>query len=206
MLNYILISVDGPSDEEDDDDEGSGLNDKQPRQEPSTTEPVPFNLPLPSVGSIIHSNYPYLCEIYKDPENQMDKVLVAVSMPGGAHNIKMELNNDGTAVIWKYSWARIMYDMNDMFKKEIIGGQITSYHPKVLCFKNGLERRRHRIDADPHATITITLPIKVQTGEGTWKKSGALRADGSQVVTADFFGFVKDYNKKIADENVVFDQ
>lgn len=205
VLKLNLISVDVLSDLEEDDDDPESY-DNQPQGQPSTSVPCTSNTYSPSISTnITHLNYPYLCEIYKDPENQLDKVLLAVNVPGGAQNVKLELNTEGTAVTLKYNWAKIMYDMDDMFKTAIASKKITSYHPKILSLKGGLEKRRPRIDVAPESIITINLPIRVQTGADSWTKSGAMREDGSQVVMGDFSGFVKEYQSKISDANVIFD-
>ena len=58
----------------------------------------------------------------------MDVVLLMVNMPGGAHNIKPEINTEGTVVTIKYTWARAVYDVNDLFKTFIANGDFTSHH------------------------------------------------------------------------------
>lgn len=196
-----LISVDGESDEEEEEPKK-----KQPQQEPSDNVASTSNVPIFTGAAIIHSNYPYLCETYKDLSNQMDKVLLSISVPGGAKHVKMMLNNDGTAVTVKYDWPKIMYNMDDMFSKAVAAKQMNLTDPKVACFKNGLEKRRPRIDAVPQTSIIVNLPIKVQTGENNWTKTGAVRVDGSQIVTGDFSGFIKEYNKKLSEADIVFDQ
>lgn len=119
--------------------------------------------------------------------------------------MKLELSDDGTMVMIKYQWAKAMFDMEDLFKKQLASNHITILHPKVLCLKNALSENRQRIDMAPEAIVKINLPTKVQTASGSWQKSGIKREDGTEVVIGDFTGYIKNYNKKITDTTVVFD-
>lgn len=145
-----------------------------------------------------------LCETYKDPDNGLDMVHLVVLLPGGAKDPKLELNKDGTEVLIKYSWPKTMFTMEDLFQRPLAQKTVKIHHPSILSLKNGLEKARERIDVAPTSEIRICLPIKVQTGIQNYKISGATRNDGSQIIVANFTGYVKDYNKRMADSSVKF--
>lgn len=153
----------------------------------------------------MHQNYPSVVGTFKDPDTQLEKVIIAVSLPGGVKNVKTELNDDGTRLLVKYAWPQPIFDMEDLFRKQLADQLINLHHPKVLCVQNGLEKVRKRIDAAPESLLTLNLPIKVQTSSDSWTKSGIKRDDGTQLVLVELTGYVKQYNKKITDETVTFD-
>lgn len=198
----MLLSV---ADENDNDEEGDAKFERENEESPndgSSSSTVPSG----SVESIVHQNYPCLCEIYKDPDTQMDMVLLVMCVPGGAQNVTIDLNHDGTAAIIKYNWSKVMFNVEDLFKKFVAAKEMTLHHPKVSCVKSGLEKCRFRIDAAPETTTTINLPIKVQTASNTWKRHGVARDDGSQVIIVEFLGYVKEYHKKMSDSCIIFNK
>lgn len=150
-------------------------------------------------------NYPVIIKQYTCPTTETEKVLLVAALPGGAQNLQVELHEDGIGVSIKYSWPKVMYNVSDLFRKKLEIEGYHEYHPMILCYKNGLEQFRKRIDVPPAGLIKVALPVRVQTAIGSWEKWGAKREDGSQVVLASFSCFVKDYVKKVADESVVFD-
>ncbi|KAJ6647980.1 hypothetical protein Bhyg_03205 [Pseudolycoriella hygida] len=152
-------------------------------------------------GSVtnIHHNYPVLCEMYKEPENQLEKVVVAVSLPGGAQNVRVEVSEDGMQCLVKYGWPKTMYTMDDLFRKQL-ENKVNIVHPKVICFQV-----RQRIDAIPDSVIKVNLPIKVQTAIDSWTKGGAKRDDGTNMAYAEFQGYVKEYNKKTSESQLILD-
>lgn len=153
----------------------------------------------PGFGGIFHKNYPILCESYKDPETANEKVALVVSLPAGAQNVTIELSDNGDTATVKYFWASTMYDMAELYGKMLAKKQIDLHHPRILCIKNGLEKCRKRNDEAPEAAIKVNFPIKVQTGGDSWSMSGVKKQDGTQVLMADFSGFVNDYHAKIRD-------
>lgn len=157
-----------------------------------------------AVQQISHQNYPIVCEVYQDPDNQCEKLSLVVSLPAGASNVKVETTDDGETAIVKYQWSKTMIDMGDLYQKLLANRQIGLHHPRILSIKNGLGKNRQRIDA-PDGLMKITLPIKVQTGIDSWSKFGVKRDDGTQILVVDFTGFVKSTNKKTTDAAVVFD-
>lgn len=134
----------------------------------------------------------------------MDMVLVAVSVPGGAQNVRFEVSNNGSSVIVKYEWPKTLYTMDDLFKKEIDAKRIPLFHPKVLAMEDGLRKCRERIDVVPEAAIRINLPIKVpnQSVAGT-NKSGIARDDGTKIVMVELAGFTVYKREK---NSIVFDK
>lgn len=169
-------------------------------------EPVHSELSSSSASKTVFRNYPLMCETYTDPDNQKNMVLVAISLPGGADNVKFVVSNDGTSVIVTYDWPKTMYTMDDLFVKQIADEGIPVYHPKILAIENGLRKCRQRIDAVPEATINVKLPIKVQTaGAGPITKSGIERDDGTKIVMVELVG---EYQKPVAfpAHYIVFDK
>lgn len=168
-----------------------------------SSQDVTFQVPVQS-GSA-HHNYPMLCDIFKDPETQFEKVILAVCLPGGISNVTMEISDDGLTVEIKYNWPDCLFDMQDLFKKQLSSKKIYIHHPMVTCLKSSLENVRTRIDAAPEASAVITLPIKVQSTPESWVKWGIMRENGTQVIVATFTGYIKNYNKKISDSTVTFE-
>lgn len=199
LMRVFLISVDG-DDSDDTNDENDSIKGETVNDQNVATAPK-----TPVVDNLVHQNYPILCETYKDPDNHCDKVAIAVSLPSGAQQVKTELDDNGMFAIIKYHWPKIMFDMNDLFKKQFATNQIHPHHPKLLSLKNGLQKNRTRIDMTPESIIKVNLPMKVQTHVTSWSKSGVKRDDGTQVLLADFTCYVKDYNKKSTDSTVVFE-
>ncbi len=152
-----------------------------------------------------HQNYPILCNVYKDPENQFEKVVLIVMLPGGAKSARIELSEDGLVAFVKYSWSSTMYTMNDLFKKQLDSQQITAHHPKILCIQDALENVRQRRDMCPESVIKVNLPIQVQTAIDSWTKGGLKRPDGTDIAYAEFKGFIKEYNKTLNDTQLVYD-
>lgn len=156
------------------------------------------------VGSTQH-NYPMVMKQFACPETQTDKVLLVVALPGGAQDVRVVLQDDGIGVSIKYTWPKVTYNENDLFRKKLQAQGFHQYHPMILCYQSGLEQVRNKIDAAPEGLIKVVLPVKVQTAIGSWEKWGAKREDGSHVLLAVFSCFVKDYVKKLGDESVVYD-
>ena len=65
------------------------------------------------------------------------------------------------------------------------------------ALRNGLEKCRKRNDETPDGTLTVSLPIKVQTGGDTWSMSGVKRKNGTQILIAEFTGYVCGYNHRV---------
>lgn len=152
---------------------------------------------------LIIKQYPYVCGTFKNAEDEVDMVFVGISIPGGAKNVRFDLETNGLIVHVKFDWPATMYDAKDMFKKELANG-VQLYHPMVLSFKNELQNVREMIDLAPTTEFTISLPMKVETSPNSWTKEGITREDGTLVIKATFRGFVKNYNKKALDNTVTF--
>lgn len=152
------------------------------------------------------SDYPTLCEVYTDPENLTEKVQLAVALPGGVSNVRVELDELGTKCEIKYAWPKTMFQMDDMFKGPIRSKKITSYHPKILALKLGLQKFRDRVDSVPEGKIEVPLPIQVQTGPQSWSKYGIIRDDGTHVIVAEFSGCVKAQYMKVSDSAVEYEK
>lgn len=150
-------------------------------------------------------NYPFLCVTHKNPDDQSDMVSLTVCLPGGAQNVKIEINNEGTEVNITYKWPKAMYNIEELFKKQLSNNQISLHHPKLLSLKEGLQNVRSRIDAAPESKIDIRLPIAVQTSPQSWTKTGITSEDGSQIIIAEFRGYINNYSKKIMDSTVTFE-
>lgn len=200
---FYLISVcDSESETGDTDNEG-----EHNLEDPEKTE-TPFRSTEVIASGFVkysHQNFPIVVEKFKDPVTEYEKLLVVVSLPSGSKNVKAELGDDGITVTIKYAWPKTMYDIQDLFKKQLTSKQFHLYHPMVLCYKNGLENVRKKIDMAPESSIKVNLPMKVQTAVDSWKHWGVIRDDGTQVFLAELSGYVKEYIKKSADESVIFE-
>lgn len=207
--NAILILVSGdPIEPMDDKEENDGENRQQDQvggDESGTSSDSLPSLLQPAV-QLDHHNFPFVCEMYKDPVTRLDVVLIMVNLPGGAQNVGVELNNDGTVVTIKYNWAKAWYNVKDLFKKFVAAKETTMVHPMVLAVEEALEKCRSHIDSAPESTMVIKLPMKVQTDPFTWKKNGIAREDGMQIVMVEFVGYVKEYHKVKENAIVVFDK
>lgn len=135
----------------------------------------------------------------------MDMVILVVCVPGGAKDVKMELNDEGVMATIKYKWSNVVCNMEDLFKKPLATSHVTIHHPKILCIKAALQNFTNEIDNVPESEIQVRLPIRVQTTPESWTKRGVSRDDGSQIVIAEFLGYVKDYNTKLYDSSVLFE-
>lgn len=131
---------------------------------------------------------------------------MVVLLPSGAENVKAILNQDGVTVIIKYTWPPTLYNIQDLFKKQLASKTFHAYHPMVLCYKRGLEKVRKRIDEAPESEIKVTLPMRVQTSDISWKKWGITRDDGTQVFCGEFTGHMHEYVQKVSNDVVVFDR
>lgn len=197
-----------------DEEEATDINNDEKRQKSDRADGAKasdekkdaIDSPSKPVVQLDHQNFPFVCETYKDPSSRMDVVLVMVNLPGGAQNVQIELNNDGTILTMTYNWAKAWYNATNLFSKFVTAKELTMHHPKVLAVENALEKCRLRMDSAPESTMTIKLPIKVQTAPETWKKNGIARDDGMQIVMVEFIGYVKDYHKMKLHAAVVFDK
>lgn len=204
---YIkTVLVDGEESDEGEEENNLNLNNLNLRHDPEIIIDVDAHNSSAVAGCItnIHQNYPILCNVYKDPENQFENVVLAVSLPGGAYEPRVELSADGMIALIKYGWPNSMFNIEDIFKKELDSNRINEFHPKILSFKNALEHVRDRVDARPEGLIKVNLPIKVQTAVDTWSKGGLKREDGTYVAFAQFKGFIKEYNKKSNEYKLIF--
>ncbi|KAJ6639446.1 hypothetical protein Bhyg_12191 [Pseudolycoriella hygida] len=157
---------------------------------------VDDNAPRGYDTKLMQQNYPVICEQFKDPETEINKVLLVALLPGGATNIKVELHERGL--------VETMFNANDLFKRQLQENGFQIYHPMVLSFKAGLKKARKRVNARPESTMKVELPLEVQTSEDSWKRWGESRADGSQILLVEFSSQITDYVKKSVDECVVF--
>lgn len=82
------------------------------------------NIECPGHNSCVHQNYPILYETFKDPDTQFEKVVLAISLPGGVTKVKIEINEDGLSVVIKYNRPDTLFDMKDLFKKLLSSKQI----------------------------------------------------------------------------------
>lgn len=155
--------------------------------------------------TIVHENYPVVTEKYFSADNLFERVVVMVSLPGGASNVQIDLNDDGSCMLVKYVWPNASYAMDNLYQKKLQNKSISLQDPQVLAIERGLSKIRSTVDSAPASKIVINLPIKVQTEPSTWTKNGIMRTDGTQLIMADFKGHCKSYNKKVNDANVQFD-
>lgn len=149
-------------------------------------------------------NYPILCDVYKDPDTQCEKVILAFSLPGGVKNVRLEINDDGSVVTIKYDWPETSFNVLDLFKQKLEAKELQNYHPMILSLQSSLENVRSRIDLSPETNVDIKLPIAVQSTPDSYAKWGVKRANGTLILVATFTGYMKIYSKKVADATVDF--
>ncbi|KAJ6647981.1 hypothetical protein Bhyg_03206, partial [Pseudolycoriella hygida] len=101
---------DNPTLEEEDEMINAGLAASDPYCHPD---------PLNGLQNLSHQNYPIICKTFIDPLTENDNVLLVLSLPAGSQNVKIELANDGLSATVKYSWARSMFDVEDLFKTQL---------------------------------------------------------------------------------------
>lgn len=204
-MQISLNSVDGENDQnEDDEDVSADVGGNVPNDE--CVKKSGRNEAIESgFSKISHHNYPVVCETYKNPGDQCDKVTAMIIMPGGTQNVSVNISEDDLSANIKYKWSKTMYDMEDVYSKMLAANTITLHHPRILAINTGLTKYRSRIDEAPESCIKIDFPIKVQTSAGSWSKFGVRRGDGTQIMVLDLTGFVKSYNTKISDSVVEFD-
>lgn len=121
------------------------------------------------VGST-QTNYPIIMKQLTCPETQTEKVLLVVALSGGAQDMKVVLHDDGIGVSIKYTWPKITYDVNDLFRKKLQAQGFHEYHPMIFCYQSGLEQVRKKIDVALDGLIKMVLPVKVQTSISSWAK------------------------------------
>lgn len=178
------------------------------RVEPARVAPrsVPIVPSCANPGANLSFNkYPYLVETYKNTVTHVDMVFLAVSIPGGATHVRLDLNSGGTAAIVSYKWPSCFINMEDLFKKSLAQKQMTMDHPKVIAARNGLEKVTIRRDEEPDASINIPLPISVQTDDSTWSYRREKRQDGTMFLLADFKGHLNDFNRSAPNHFIEFE-
>lgn len=139
-----------------------------------------------NTSRVSHCNYPAIAVTYKDLENGHDKVVMMVSLPGGAKNVRIHLDDSGSFAVIKYCWSETMYDMEKLFENHLAANQFNANHPLVLCIKNVLEKVRERSDTAPEAFNRVRLPVKVDTSKDSWTTEEVKHEDGTQIMIADF--------------------
>lgn len=152
----------------------------------------------------IEGNLPYIVETFIASDS-LEHVGVLVALPGGASNVRFELNEEGNCATVTYDWPKASYDMSDLFSKKLRQKAIMMDNPLILAFQRGLAKKRDSIDAIPQTAFDVLLPIKVQTAVDSWTKTGVARPDGTKVVYADFVGLENEHNKQIKDTSVTFE-
>lgn len=153
---------------------------------------------------VVHQNYPIICKTFTDPDSETTNVLLVISLPGGCDEVKIEVCDDGRGAVIRYFWPGSMYDVKDLFKKQLDQKTLTTQHAMIACFKAGLAESRKRIDFAPAASMKVSLPMQVQKVPGTWKKWGIIRDDGTQVLICVFSGLVTEYIITETDTPVTF--
>ncbi|KAJ6642726.1 hypothetical protein Bhyg_07680 [Pseudolycoriella hygida] len=147
--------------------------------------------------SCSYDNYPILCSSFKDPDTQLDKVVLAVSLPRGVRRVMIDVSDEGMSAKVKYKWPKTLHHMDDLFASKLLEKDMHIYHPMISASNNMLENVRSRIDTSPESAITIPLPIKVQSTVESTVTWGINRVVGTKIVVAVFTGYVKIYSKKL---------
>src|ERR1700755_2596389 len=113
MNQNLFYIVDGNGDSDDDPPE-IDLEEEKVEESPrgSNTDSITST----TSDKTLHQNYPVIAREFICPETETEKVLLVVSLPGGAQNLKIELQDDGFWVLIKYYWPKTMFDVQDLFK------------------------------------------------------------------------------------------
>jgi hypothetical protein len=123
-------------------------------------------------------------------------VLLQVNMPSGSNNFHVQLNESGTTATITFDWGKTMYDLESMFDKERNQQALHSYHPKMAAFEKALKRARNAREDTPTGSISVDLPVSVQTDPNLFQFRGKRRNDGTVVVEVEFRCFSESYNRK----------
>lgn len=208
-MQFIDFLVD---DDEEDENSNHSIDDDDPQDVGKAAEkvdraPMDSNTDFQSASSVDKSlklNYPVVITQYVCPETENEKVLIVVSLPGGATDPDIALQDDGFWVLVKYTWSKTLFTVRDLFKPQLDDGEFQEYHPMPTAYKNGLYKVRKRIDLAPNGLIKVFLPIKVQTTASSYKIWGIKRPDGTNIALATFTGFTKEYVTKAADQKIKY--
>lgn len=174
--------------DEDDDHSNHSIDDDDDVQEARKASEKVYRAPMDSNTDFLSANieeksiklnYPVVITQYVCPDTENEKVLIVVSLPGGATDPDIALQDDGIWVFVKYAWSKTLFDVHDLFKPQLIAGEIQEYHPMPTSYKTGLSKVRKRIDLAPNGLIKVILPIKVQTTASSYKIWGIKRPDGT---------------------------
>lgn len=150
------------------------------------------------------SNYPAMLEVYKNPKNSNSNVHLAVVLPSGSTNAILKLSPEGDSVTIKFQWSKTLFNMDELFRKQLQSKELTLCYPRVTSFLDGLSKCRIKIDDAPECAMHIKLPIKVQVSPESWNKWGLQSTDGSTIIAANFQGIVTNYMVTSAEEKVDF--
>ncbi|KZS01517.1 Uncharacterized protein APZ42_001802, partial [Daphnia magna] len=56
-----------------------------------------------------------------------------------------------------YSWPKILFEIEAIFKKAITSSELRVCHPKIIALKNELKNNRDSIDSTPKGSMELTL-------------------------------------------------
>lgn len=91
---------------------------------------------------------------------------VGVDLHSGVSDIQLSLQDIGlstTALVISYEWPKLLYEVTDLFEKEIKERKVNDIYTAIMALKLEFEKSRSNILHTPKGLIQISLPVSVQT-------------------------------------------
>lgn len=188
----------------------SGLNNAGPHSKrPKTLQPnYEDGTEVELDNQFVFHNPPISMSVYRDPDTEIERVIIVAGLPFGAVDVSFSLvgNGPGTrAARIDFFWPSIAFDFEALFGKEIEKG-MPKIHPKILALKQDLQHARDSIDDIPNGTIELNLPISVQTSEATISRKGKTQKDGSSVLIVELTAYENSYTTGYGKKKIVFEE
>lgn len=161
------------------------------------------SLPATTLPSYTLKGFPLIVAPYKEVNTQVNKICIMVSIPGGATDVKVTLNEEGTEAIINFHWPRSMHDMQEAFKYFFEAKMMTIQDPRIGAVMEQLPQYRAKTNQAPECVVKIDLPFRVQTTPASWENYGIKRPDGTKITVIDLTGYLSAYSLK--DDAVTFD-
>uniref|UniRef100_A0A336MIB5 CSON015150 protein n=1 Tax=Culicoides sonorensis TaxID=179676 RepID=A0A336MIB5_CULSO len=125
---------------------------------------------------------PALVNVYTDPDSKQKKCGVSVLLFAGIKEINFDIVKENNHQVFKinYSWPTMMFDTEKMFTSngEMLWPKL---HPMVTGMETALMGVRRNIDEAPQGSISVTLPVEVNTNPESWIKKSNKSKDGAMV-------------------------
>ena len=157
---------------------------------------------------IVHQNQPVLMSVFREPDTEIEKLIVVATLPGGATDVEFSLlgSGPGTSLARiSYSWPAISFNIDAIFEKQVKAAKLPSCHPKILALKKELHSRRETIDDTPTGVMELTLPISVQTSSDSITRLGGIKGD-SLLSIVELKAYQSAYTVKQTERKITFEE